>query len=109
MLKHASYMSLSIQSISIIAMAVITTMATSPLALADKDPDLQRTQDSINNDSQKKEAVRTDSENKRISVETKSGKGVYVEGGGKPPSHDNPKGEKKVGAGVQIRFGGSDK
>lgn len=91
----------------LLAAASIAVMATSPLALADKDPDLQRAQDSINRDRKTKGAVRTDAEHGRASVETKSGVGVYGEAGGKPPSHDNPKGEKKVGAGVQLRFGGS--
>ena len=33
--------------------------------------------------------------------------GGYVEGGGSQPSHFNPKGEKRVGAGIAIPFGGS--
>lgn len=33
--------------------------------------------------------------------------GGYVEGGGKQPTHDNPKGEKRGGVGIAIPFGGS--
>ncbi len=33
--------------------------------------------------------------------------GGYAEGGGSQPSHFNPKGEKRVGAGIAIPFGGS--
>lgn len=59
--------------------------------------------------SKKKETtVKVDSEKKRISVE-KDGKGIYIGGSGKAPSHSNPKGEKKVEVGVVIRFGGSSK
>src|ERR1700687_1757074 len=32
--------------------------------------------------------------------------GVYVEGGGRQPSHQEPKGEKHAGAGVVYKFGG---
>jgi hypothetical protein len=32
--------------------------------------------------------------------------GVYGEVGGKPPSHDEPKGEKHVGVGIVFKFGG---
>jgi hypothetical protein len=74
-----------------------------------KDPDLQRAQDAVNRDKPQKGSVRTDPEKGRVSVENEKGQGVYVEGGGKPPSHDNPKGEVKGGAGVQIRFGGDKK
>jgi hypothetical protein len=74
-----------------------------------KDADLQRAQDAINSGNKAKGAVRTDGEHSRVSVENKAGVGVYVEGGGKAPSHDNPKGEKRAGAGVQFRFGGTSK
>ena len=33
--------------------------------------------------------------------------GGYAEGGGSQPTHFNPKGEKRVGAGIAIPFGGS--
>jgi len=92
----------------LVTAGVVGVVAMAPPAWADKDPALQRAQDSINGDKKPKGAVRTDGEHGRVSVETKSGIGVYGEAGGKPPSHDNPKGEKKVGAGVQLRFGGSD-
>ena len=113
MLKKSCKLMLLVRSIIVIALAVFTITAATPLAAADKkdrsvkkDPDLQRAQDMINQDRPaKKGAVRTDGEKGRVSVETKSGAGVYGEAGGKPPSHDNPKGEKKVGGGVQYRFG----
>src|SRR5262245_12573265 len=88
----------------------VLTAVTPMVAFAEgkkKDPDLQRVQDSINKDNKPKGAGRT--EGGRVSVENKSGVGVYVGGGGKPPSHDNPKGEKRMDAGVQYRFGGSGK
>lgn len=46
---------------------------------------------------------------KAVSVESKSGKGVYVTGGGTAPSKFNSRGERHVGAGVVIRFGGKKK
>ena len=35
--------------------------------------------------------------------------GVYAEGGGRQPSHNEPKGEKNAGAGIVIKFGGPEK
>jgi len=46
----------------------------------------------------------------RATIENKkTGRGVYVEAGGSAPSRINPKGEKRVGGGISIRFGGSKK
>jgi len=90
-------------------LAVLLAAAAPALAQQKKDPDLQRAQDAINKDKPQKGPVRTDPDKGRVSVENEKGQGVYVEGGGKAPSHDNPKGEVKGGAGVQIRFGGEKK
>ncbi len=103
-----SFMLRFIRKMFLATTACVAVIATSPLALADKDADLERAKDRINSDKTTKGAVRKDAEHGRVSVETKSGVGVYGEAGGKQPSHDNPKGEKKGGAGVQLRFGGSD-
>jgi hypothetical protein len=58
-----------------------------------------------------KRRIHVDTTQGRVSVDVnKSGTvGVYVGGGGKPKTHDNPKGETHGEIGVQIRFGGSKK
>lgn len=52
--------------------------------------------------------VHVDAQHGQASVETHSGVGVYGSAGGSPPTHDNPRGERHVGAGVVIRFGSDD-
>jgi len=58
-----------------------------------------------------KRHIHVDTTKGRVSVDVnKSGTvGVYIGGGGKPKTHDNPKGEMHGEVGVQIRFGGSKK
>jgi len=58
-----------------------------------------------------KKRIHVDTAKGRVSVDVnKSGTvGVYISGGGKPKTHDNPKGEKHAGVGIEIRFGGSKK
>jgi hypothetical protein len=57
----------------------------------------------------KKTRVHVDTQKGRVSVDVnKSGTaGVYVGGGGQPKSRNNPKGEKHIEAGVQLKFGGA--
>ncbi len=91
--------------------ALIATIAVSSLAIAEekkKDPDLERAKEIINKDKETKGPIRVDSEKQRVSVENKDGKGVYVGGESKEKTHNTPA-ERRVEAGVQIRFGGDKK
>jgi hypothetical protein len=58
-----------------------------------------------------KKRIHVDTAKGRVSVDVnKSGTvGIYMGGGGKPKTHDNPKGEKHGEIGVRITFGGSKK
>ena len=50
---------------------------------------------------------KTDTGARAIYVPKGKSVGAYAEGGGSQPSHFNPKGEKRAGGGVAIKFGGS--
>jgi hypothetical protein len=64
-----------------------------------------------NKDVSKKARVHVDPQKGHVSVDVnKSGTvSVYAGGGAKPKTRDNPKGEKHVEVGAQLKFGGAKK
>lgn len=60
-------------------------------------------------DKEKKEKGKVYVDKGRVNVDVGKDTTVYGKGGGKPPSHDNPKGEKRGEVGIEWRFGGKGK
>ena len=92
------------------SLAVAALLASASASYADdKKPDKKNTTPIKIEKAEKKPITvqKTDTGARAIYVPKGKSVGGYVEGGGSQPSHFNPKGEKRAGAGVAIKFGGS--
>ncbi len=88
------------------AAALIAVMAASHGAAADENT--ERLRKYLDEEKPARSAVQVDHERNRVSVESKSGVGFYAGGNVNSPSLDNPRGERRVEGGLQIRFKGKD-
>jgi hypothetical protein len=75
-----------------------------------KDKDLERLKNSLNSEN-KRSRVEVDASKGRISADlNKSGSvGGFLQGGTRPPSRNEPRGEVHGGGGLSFKFGGGGK